>query len=866
LKKIISLVIMFCMIFTFSAVPTLAAILSSVSANIDQSTKIVTILGTISTGAGRQVSLKVINPDGKTENYVGDTISTEGGNFGFTFKLAGNLNGTYTVKAGGEFVPSLVTATFVYTGGEAAAPSVNQPSVPTAPASWTSKLMTKDANGVWQFNTLTLSDQEWNIGKFDFSYAGYKYNDAAFGTGVPDTVITISAVEGEDITKKMNDAINELKLSGGGIVQIPAGEYRIGKDDGSGAAQSPQVIVNTDNVIIRGAGNGATKLIQDKSFKTNDSFSKGAIQLGVNFAWKDASPTSAEAYTTVASDIMTGSTLITAADASAFSVGDFINIRQMQWPEFNQKNFGGLTELLTNNSYALQYIRKITAISGNTFTVDIPMAYDLKPADNTISVYKVNSFFIKNVGLEDLLIDVEANGVITYDAAGKELTNTNTGCAVSFVGVWDGWAKNVTVNNINTIGFAAVYCNEVTFEGCTVNYGRALGGGGAGYGFYMKGQNVLYRNCTAYKVRHGFTTAAPVCNGNVVKNCKSIDLIFPPGFTGEAVDDTHIAFTHAILWDNHYGDASGLFMIYRGTLSAYAYETSGWSVVWNYYNTGRNPNNWNQGTLKVSPADYGYVVAPHGNVKVVDGFERGPSVDGTVETDPSLHVGEFDNKTLYEGVGWDNLAQKSLQTVMYFKRHNIISPATAPRINHVSATEAGISWDAIAGAQGYKVYRSIDGKNYDELAATTDTSYEDSGLVEGTDYYYAIAPTYLYEDGEMSPGVSVKTLVRDFTVSSTFNMNSLRPGEMLSVNTVVTKKQSSINSVLATLVLYDGSGRMVGMDYKSKDMPIGATENFDLGFILPADTANYEAKVFVWDGTDLGTTTMQPLSDVTTLQ
>ncbi len=71
--------------------------------------------------------------------------------------------------------------------------------------------------------------------------------------------------------------------------------------------------------------------------------------------------------------------------------------------------------------------------------------------------------------------------------------------------------------------------------------------------------------------------------------------------------------------------------------------------------------------------------------------------------------------------------------------------ATAPsnlNVQPVSTTSLGLTWqDNSTGAAGYQIYRSDDGGNNFSLIFTTgptDTSYTDSGLVEGTSHQYKV--------------------------------------------------------------------------------------------------------------------------------
>jgi alpha-L-arabinofuranosidase len=106
----------------------------------------------------------------------------------------------------------------------------------------------------------------------------------------------------------------------------------------------------------------------------------------------------------------------------------------------------------------------------------------------------------------------------------------------------------------------------------------------------------------------------------------------------------------------------------------------------------------------------------------------------------------------------------------------------------------------------------------------------------------------------------------DFTVTPSFNLTSLQPNKLLTANVTVKNNKSDENSVLAIVALYDAQDRMVNVSYISKEIPVGVTEDLCAGFKLPANVDGYKVKVFVWDGTSLDATTMQPLSNVVELQ
>jgi len=286
---------------------------------------------------------------------------------------------------------------------------------------------------------------------------------------------------------------------------------------------------------------------------------------------------------------------------------------------------------------------------------------------------------IYNCGMQD----------ITFTAvdgeAGVNPKNKSIGTTLQIKGLHNGYFKNIDIASFRSIAFGTTYSTMITFENCKAQNAQNCGGGGAGYGFYIRGQNMLYKNCYAYKVRHGYTTASPQTSNIVIKDCVSDSYTLnPETFKDEAIDDTHVKYSHGILYDNHYANKAGLVNTNRGTESTLAYETCGWSIVWNYKNEGYNtkdpdPNDPNKfandnarNLLGITPAEYGIVVGAHAGsgpdgIRVQDGYSRYPvKTSGQTVTDPSLHVGSNSNRVLFEGVGKREL--HSLYDIMFSKR------------------------------------------------------------------------------------------------------------------------------------------------------------------------------------------------------
>jgi fibronectin type 3 domain-containing protein len=61
------------------------------------------------------------------------------------------------------------------------------------------------------------------------------------------------------------------------------------------------------------------------------------------------------------------------------------------------------------------------------------------------------------------------------------------------------------------------------------------------------------------------------------------------------------------------------------------------------------------------------------------------------------------------------------------------------KISKPEKTGIPLSWSAVTNASSYKVYRSINGKDYSHLGNTSSVSYSDTAITAGSSYYYAVS-------------------------------------------------------------------------------------------------------------------------------
>lgn len=104
-----------------------------------------------------------------------------------------------------------------------------------------------------------------------------------------------------------------------------------------------------------------------------------------------------------------------------------------------------------------------------------------------------------------------------------------------------------------------------------------------------------------------------------------------------------------------------------------------------------------------------------------------------------------------------------------------------------------------------------------------------------------------------------------FNIETVFQPQKLAPNQMLTAKVTATNTNSVYyegkKDVLVIVALYDKNSSMVNISYISKGVPYQGTEALSAGFKLPANIQGHIVKSFIWDGTDIKTSNMIPLSN-----
>ena len=145
-----------------------------------------------------------------------------------------------------------------------------------------------------------------------------------------------------------------------------------------------------------------------------------------------------------------------------------------------------------------------------------------------------------------------------------------------------------------------------------------------------------------------------------------------------------------------------------------------------------------------------YNVGPNESIKLVYAFAIGHISEarcielGQLVKNGSMSLADA-KREIYEG-GRDDLFTLFERAKDLYLNKNLVAPKLPdPPTNIVIMSgpeQVSMTWDAVSGADKYRVYRAIggvdNGRVYQMVHETTNTSYTDEGLVRGINYFYNI--------------------------------------------------------------------------------------------------------------------------------
>lgn len=454
----------------------------------------------------------------------------------------------------------------------------------------------------------------------DFSFAGYKRGEQALPevTGPVFDVTAYGAVPngGGDSTVAIQNTIDAAAAAGGGVVFVPAGEFRV----------SPQGVnnfclrISAANIVLRGAG-------VREAFLLNTSYemrNKAVLQISPLSV-----PTSGSSKITA--DLDGPTRRIPVDDVSRFSPGGFVRI---EWEftdawilEHNQQTWWNQTNGRPANA---RYLREVitTNPAEGWIEVDVPTRYTIKARDNARVI--ALSGLLSEVGVESLSIGNLQHpgttwGATDYVDPSKPASDVHGSWLVRMQNVRDSWITDVhsrqAVENTSTCQMLSngVYVQNsfrITLRDCEMRRSQYGGGGGNGYMYRVHQSNeCLLERCIADFSRHGIVISSPGTSGNVFFRCEDRETARSTGHTGgyntgASGSDNHMHFSHSNLFDQCHAHDSFYTASHRGNSGTVPHGlTSAHAVYWNTTGSGTRYND----IVRSEQGRYGYVIGTSGS-------------------------------------------------------------------------------------------------------------------------------------------------------------------------------------------------------------------------------------------------------------
>ncbi|HHT27395.1 MAG TPA: hypothetical protein GXZ82_09140 [Firmicutes bacterium] len=362
----------------------------------------------------------------------------------------------------------------------------------------------------------------------DFSYAGYHAGEKPLPTEVPGMRADVTQPPyNADNTGKLSaskaiqQAINDVGLSGGGIVYLPEGTYRLTFEH---YGVNNAIFITYSNVVLQGAGVDKTFLFLDEKVTRNKTMIS-VKSVFENFSWGEASNTVTQA---LRADMNPQEKVVPLDGTPRFSVGDWVVVQFDLTDEWVAEH--NMSDGWDATVRGPSFFRQVVAVdhTQNAITLDAPVRYAVKVRDNG-RVYKVGDP-LQEIGLADFSIGMRENpnpagwAWADHSTPGAGAYDVHGSIAVLLHGVVNSWVRNVATYqvegnrwaHIHSIGFYLDQSRHVTLSRVSVENPQYRGGNGNGYGFVSASQDCLFDNVRAVHGLNNITLTTMKANGNVI--------------------------------------------------------------------------------------------------------------------------------------------------------------------------------------------------------------------------------------------------------------------------------------------------------------------------------------------------------------
>ncbi len=338
----------------------------------------------------------------------------------------------------------------------------------------------------------------------DFSYAGYMGGGVSLPTDLP-IKATVSPQVGDDARSiqaaiDLVEALEPDQNGFRGVVLIKAGHYSLDN----------VLVIRESGVVLRGEGQGLNGTVLHANLRVDHDV---ISILGFGGITKDAQ--SEQAITT--DYVPVGSYAFEVEDASDFAVGEKIVVTRTPnqvWIDALGMDQETLCEGKsgcvgwTAGDYAIDHERVITAISGNTVSINIPIVDVMEKAFGGGSISKIQSSRrISQCGVENMRVQS------FYESNADE---SHAWTAVRLRDSENCWVKQVTGQYLAYSTVNIESANFTSVQECAYIDPKSQVTGGRRYAFAIQeGLGNLFQRCYAKYGRHDFVTGSRVTGPNV---------------------------------------------------------------------------------------------------------------------------------------------------------------------------------------------------------------------------------------------------------------------------------------------------------------------------------------------------------------
>jgi hypothetical protein len=374
----------------------------------------------------------------------------------------------------------------------------------------------------------------------DFSNAGY----GGGGVALPNVQARVAVEPGEgDDSARIQAAIDQVSAMPQnaegirGAVLLKRGRYEVGTT----------LVIRASGVVLRGEGRGEDGTIL---FATGTA-KRNVLEIGGS-ASRLLLPTRAPIVDLYAPS---GARRLHVDDASGFKEGDSVLIRRAgndRWIHAIAMDqiVEADADVVQFAPFNLDFDRVITAVDGNTITLDAPIANSIESRWGGGEVIRYDDpDRIEQVGVEQLRVVIEFNPSVTAvnDGVTYFADEDHAATFAALDRVKNAWVREVTSQHLeHALAYVLRDAKWVTVQDCAAIDMVSLITGSRRYNFKLAGQLTLAQRNHAETARHAYVVDSRVPGPNVFLDSDSINEF--------ATSEPHHRWSVGGLYDNIVAD------------------------------------------------------------------------------------------------------------------------------------------------------------------------------------------------------------------------------------------------------------------------------------------------------------------------